>query len=155
MIDTPMAIAEPPSEVWAAKQLAEIARQFEQEQTGLLPQSVTAVLEDDSMVITLQGVLSPAEKVLAKTLSGANQVRELHRKRFMSSCRSLWPKFEVITGVAVLKATSEVTTDTDTVVHVFRLAANVPTSEWSESRGEQTSVDSLCGIRERILDGDG
>ena len=155
MNDTFSAIAEPLSEVGAAKQLADIARQFEQSQTGLLPQSATAVLENDSMVITLHGVLSPAEKKLAKTPTGANQVRELNRQRFMKTCRSLWQKFEVITGVAVLEATSEITTDTDTVVQVFRLAGNVPSSTWSESRGEQTSVDPLCGIRERISDGEG
>ena len=107
------------------------------------------------MVITLHGVLSPAEKALAKTPTGANQVRELHRHHFLSSCRSLWQKFEVITGVAVLEATSEVTTDTDTVVQVFRLAASVPSSTWSESRGELTSMDPSCGIQERILDGEG
>ena len=39
---------------------------FEEQRTGHLPQSVTVVLREDTLVITLKGVLSQAEKALAE-----------------------------------------------------------------------------------------
>ena len=46
-----------PSEIGAAKQLADVACQFEKEWTGRMPESVTAALVDDSLVITVPFVL--------------------------------------------------------------------------------------------------
>ena len=155
MIDTQSERAAPSSEIGAAKQLADVVRQFEKERTGRMPESVTAELLDVSLVITLHGELSPAEMDLAKTPEGVTEVQELHRKLFLTSCGSLLKEIEVITEVAVREARSEVTTDTGTVVQVFLLAATVPASTWSESTGELTSVDPLCGKQERILDGEG
>ena len=154
-IETPSERAELPSEIGAAKQLADVVRQFEKERTGRMPESVTAELLDVSLVITLHGELSPAEMDLAKTPEGVTEVQELHRKLFLTSCGSLLKEIEVITGVAVLEATSEVTTDTGTVVQIFVLAASVPSSTWTELSSELTSVDPLCGNKERVLDGEG
>ena len=152
-IETQSERAAPPSEIGAAKQLADVARQFEKERTGRVPESVAAELLDVSLVITLHGELSPAEMDLATTPDGAAEVQELHRQLFLTSCSSLLKEIEVITGVAVLEATSEVTTDTGTVVQVFVLAASVPASTWTELASELTSVDPLCGKKERVLDG--
>ena len=132
----------PTAEIWAAKQLAGVARQSETHRTGRAPDSVTAVLVDDSLVITLRGCLSSAEKETAKTPDGAAQVRELHRQLFLSTSAPLRQEVETITGVAVLEATSEVSTLTGTVVLVFMLAANVAASTWSESKSDPTSLDS-------------
>ena len=54
-IETPSERAELPSEIGAAKQLADVVRQFEKERTGRMPESVTAELVDVSLVITLHG----------------------------------------------------------------------------------------------------
>jgi uncharacterized protein YbcI len=141
-------IADPPSDIWAAKQLADLARQFETHRTGRAPESVTAVLIDDSLVITLRGVLSSAEKDLAKTPVGAAQVRENHRQLFVASGSLLQQQIEVLTGIAVLEATSEVSTHTGTVVYVVLLAASVEASTWTESKSEPTSLDS-SGSKEK------
>ena len=117
-----------------AKQAAHAAYNFEQHRTGRTPQSVTAVLCEDSLVITLRGVLSPAEKDLAKSPAGAAQVQEFHRQLFMSSCGPLRREIEIIVGVVVREATSEVATETGTVVQVFLLAASVAPSTWSGLR---------------------
>ncbi len=145
---------DPPSEI-GAKQLAGVARQFEKQRTGRMPESVTAALVEDSLVITLHEELSPTEIELAKTPEGAAQVQELHRQAFRSSCNPLLKEIEVITEVSVREATSEVATDTGTVVQDFRLEASVPASTWSESTAELTSVDPSCGKKERVLDGEG
>ncbi|MBI3466287.1 MAG: DUF2294 family protein [Planctomycetes bacterium] len=63
------------------KQVALAACDFEQQRTGHAPKSVTAVMCDDTLVVTLRGVLSPAEKDLAKRPAGAAQVQEFHRRK--------------------------------------------------------------------------
>ncbi len=141
-------VAAPPSDIWAAKQLADLARQFETHRTGRAPESVTAVLIDDSLVITLRGGLSSAEKEMTKTPVGAAQVRENHRQLFLASGSSLQQQIEVLTGVAVLEATSEVSTQTGTVVYVVLLASGVEASAWTESKSEPTALDS-SGSKEK------
>ena len=152
MVETLLETENRTAEIWAAKQLADVARQFETHRTGRAPDSVTAVLSDDSLVITLRGALSSAEQEAAKTPVGAAQVRESHRQHFLISDSSLRHEVETITGVAVLEVTSEVTTLTGTVVLVFLLAASVAASTWTEAKIEPTSLDS-SGSKEKPDEG--
>ena len=55
--------------------------------TGHVPKSVTVVLSESTLVITLHGALSPAEKALAKSPAGAAQVQEFHRQLFANCLR--------------------------------------------------------------------
>ena len=57
-------MAEPNAEM--AKQLALASCDYEEQRTGHIPKLVTAVLSDDTLVITLRGMLSPAEKIRRK-----------------------------------------------------------------------------------------
>jgi uncharacterized protein YbcI len=125
-----------------AEQIARAASDFEVERTGRMPRSVTVVLGQDTVVITLHEALSPAERALAKSPSGAAQVQELHRRLFDDSCDSLRKEIKRITGVDVSEASIEVepTTGTvvkaftsGTVVQVFLLAHGMPTESWSGS----------------------
>ena len=54
----------------AAHRIAQAAIAFEEQRTGQVPRAVTVVLGGDTVVITLHGVLSPAEKALARTRAG-------------------------------------------------------------------------------------
>ena len=54
MVESQTVIAGPPLKMGAAKQLAEVARQFEIQRTGRTPESATALLVDHSLVITLR-----------------------------------------------------------------------------------------------------
>ena len=148
-------IVDPPSDIWLAKQLAELARQFEMHRTGRAPESVTAVLIDDSLVITVRGVLSSAQQELAKTPVGAAQVRENHRQGFLASGGSLQQQIAVLTGVAVLEATSEVSTHSGTVVFVVLLASGVAASAWTEAKSEPTSPDSSGSKEKPEVGGEG
>jgi uncharacterized protein YbcI len=123
-----------------AQQIAQVASAFEQERTGLAPGAVTVVLSEETLVITLHGTLSPAEKALSKTPEGAAQVQEFHRQLFTTSSEPLRQEIKRITGVEVRESTAEVETATGTVVQVFTtgamvqvflLARNVPTQTWS------------------------
>jgi len=123
-----------------AQQIALVASAFEQERTGHVPKAVTVVLSADTLVVTLHGALSPAEKALAKTPAGAAQVQEFHRQLFTDSSDTLRQEIRRITGVEVREATAEVETTTGTVVQVFTtgtmvqvflLAHSVPADNWS------------------------
>lgn len=102
-----------------AQQVAVAASDFQQQRTGHAPQSVTVVLSENTLVITLHGALTPAEKALAQSPAGAAQVQEFHRQLFSDSCGTLRQEIKRITGVEVREATAEVETTTGTVVQVF------------------------------------
>ena len=126
-----------------AQQIAEVAKAFEQERTGHRPKSVTVVLSDDALVITLHGALSEAEKVLSRDPDGAAKVQEFHQQLFASAAGTLRTEIEHITGVKVREATAEIEPNSGTVikafasgtvVQVYLLAANVETDVWSNDR---------------------
>ena len=125
-----------------AHQIARAAIAFQQQRTGHAPKSVAVVLSGDTLVITLHGALSPAEKALAQSPAGAAQVQEFHRQLFSNSADALRQEIKRITGVAVREATAEVEPTTGTVVQVFTtgtmvqvflLAQGVPAGSWSGS----------------------
>jgi uncharacterized protein YbcI len=102
-----------------AQQIAQAAMTFEERRTGHRPQSATVVLSKDTVVITLYGALSPAEKALAKSPAGAAQVQEFHRQLFSTSSEPLRQEIKKITGVEVRQATAELEPTTGAVVHAF------------------------------------
>lgn len=123
-----------------AQQIAHAASAFEQQRTGHVPHSVSVVLSGETLVITLHGALSPAEKALAKSPAGAAQVQDFHRQLFANASDSLRQEIKRITGVEVREATAEVEPTTGTVVGVFTtgttvqvylLAHNVPADTWN------------------------
>jgi uncharacterized protein YbcI len=125
-----------------AQQIAQAASDFEKQRTGHPCQSVSVVLSDETVVITLHGALSPAERALATNPSGAAQLQEFHRQLFVSSAELLRQEIKRITGVEVREATAEVEPATGNVVHafstgtvvqVFLLASPVPTDSWNTS----------------------
>lgn len=133
-----------------AQQIAEAASAFEQQRTGNVPKSVTVVLSENTLVITLHGALSPAEQDMAKTSAGAAQVQEFHRQLFANASHSLRQEIKRITGVEVREATAEVEPATGTVVGVFTsgttvqvylLAHPVASSTWSGNGKREESAE--------------
>ena len=123
-----------------AEQIAEAAREFQHRRTGHEPQAVTVALSGETLVITLHGALSPAERALASSAEGAAQVQEFHRQLFANSAESLRQEIKRITGVEVREASAVVETTTGTVVQVFtsgtmvqvfQLAQAVPVGAWN------------------------
>lgn len=62
-----------------AEQIAQVISAFHKQQTGLAPRSVTVVLSEETLVITLHEALSPAEIALAQTAEGASLCRTARR----------------------------------------------------------------------------
>jgi uncharacterized protein YbcI len=122
-----------------AQRIAAAAHEFQLASTGRSPASVTVVLSQDTLVITLHEALSPAEKAMAQTPEGAAQVQEFHRQLFLSSVATMRYDIQRITGVEVREAAVEVEPRTGavvhaftsgTVVHVFQLAGVIPAEQW-------------------------
>lgn len=114
-----------------SRQIAEAASGFEEQQTGHSPKSVTVILSEETIVITLHGALSLAEKALARSPEGAARVQELHRQLFAESSALLRQEIERITGVEVREAAAEVAPTTGVIVQEFLLARGVPAESWS------------------------
>jgi uncharacterized protein YbcI len=101
------------------EQIAQVTRAFQQKMTGHAPTSATVVLVEDTLVVLLQGALSPAERVLARSRAGAAQVQEFHRELFTNSSAPLKQEIGLITGVEVREATAAVEATGGTFVQVF------------------------------------
>jgi uncharacterized protein YbcI len=141
-----------PAKSTVAKQIAEASVAFHESRTGHAPASVTVVLAEDTVVITLHGALTPAEQLMAQNEDGADKVRAFHRQLFLNSAASLREEIKRITGVEVREAVAEVEPTVGSVVQVFttgamvqmfQLAKSVPTDTWSGSGNGQESLKGL------------
>src|SRR5271167_3717453 len=115
-----------------AQQIAQTAFAFEEQRLGRKPKSMTVVLGGDTLVITMHGVLSRAEKVLAASPAGAAQLQEFHQQLFNHSSDPLREEIKRITGLDVCEAAKDKATaavqvfSIGTIVQVFLLAGRLP-----------------------------
>ena len=132
-----------------AQRVANAVTMFQTERTGHAPKSVTVVLSEDTLVVTLHEALSPAEIVLSRSSDGANFVRDFHRRLFDSSVGSLREEINRIASVPIRETAVEVETATGaveyafasgTMVQVFRLANRIAPEAWND----QVTKDSVC-----------
>jgi uncharacterized protein YbcI len=123
-----------------AQEIARAASAFQAQRTGHAPSAVTVVLSKDTLVITLHGALTPAERATATNPAGVARVQEFHRQLFANSAEELRQEIRRITGVEVREAAAEVETASGTVIHaftsgtmvqVFLLAENVSAEAWA------------------------
>jgi uncharacterized protein YbcI len=126
-----------------AQRIAEAACAFEQQRTGIYPSDVTVVLSAETLVVTLHGALSPAEKALSKTPEGGAKVQEFHRVLFASSSEPLRQEIKRITGADVRQAEARQADAgvvsaaivpvfaAGAIVQIFLLADKLPTETWS------------------------
>jgi uncharacterized protein YbcI len=122
-----------------AQQIAQTAIAFEEQRLGRKPTSVTVVLGGETLVITMHGVLPPAEIALAASPAGAAELTEFHQQLFTLSSDPLRKEIKRITGLEVCevapdKPTAAVQVFSDgTVVHVFLLAGSLSADSWKET----------------------
>ena len=102
-----------------AQQIADAASKFQTLSTGHSPKAVTVVLSEDTLVITLHGALTPAERALSQTADGAAQMQDFHKQLFAASSESLRRDVARITGRKVGEAAAEVEPTTGSIVHAF------------------------------------
>src|ERR1700722_2150633 len=99
-----------------AQQIAPTAIAFERLRMGRNPTSATVVIGGDTLVITLHGVLTSAEKTLATTPAGAAQLQDFHQNLFQLSSDPLRKEIKRITG---LKICEDATNKATAAVQVF------------------------------------
>jgi uncharacterized protein YbcI len=123
-----------------AERIAQAAAAFQQQRTGHEPKSVSVVLSEETLVITLHGVLSAAEQAMARSAAGAATVQEFHRQLFHSDMDALRQNIASITGMNVREAVAEIDPKSGavvqvftsgTMVQVFLLSGKVPTDSFS------------------------
>ena len=102
-----------------AEKVATAAMAFQHERTGHSPSAATVVLSGETLVITLHGALSEAERALSRNPEGAANVQAFHRELFGISASPLRREIERITGMAVREAAGEIEPTTGAVVHAF------------------------------------
>ena len=110
---------EPLSSSQLSKELAQIALAMQSERTGHTPKAVTVVASEDTVVLTLHEALTPAEKILASTETGAAKVEQYHRALFAVSCDELRREIQRLTGRKVREAAVVVEPATGAIVHAF------------------------------------
>lgn len=129
-----------------AQQVAHAASVFQKQRTGLAPKSVTVVLSEGTLVITLFDALSPAEKALASNPLGAAQVQEFHRQLFANSSDELREEIKRITGMDVREAAAEVEPATGAVVHAFTTGTVVQVFQLSGSVVTDTGDENKSSV---------
>lgn len=102
-----------------SKELARIALSMQSERTGHAPKAVTVVASEETVVLTLHEALTPAEKILARTETGAAKVEQYHRALFAVSCDELRKEIQRLTGRKVREAAVVVEPATGAIVHAF------------------------------------
>lgn len=123
-----------------AERVAWAAIEFEEQRTGRSPSSITAIMNNDTLVITLRPGLTPMEQILARRPEGAAQLQEFHQQVFNESGGFLRQQIKEITGAEVQESTVQIDPGTGgsvrafisgTVVQVFLLDGSVPASAWT------------------------
>ncbi len=123
-----------------AREIALAACDFEEDRTGHRPKSATVVLCENTLVVTLQGTLSPAEEAMTRNPKCAAQLRRFHRRLFASASGSLQREIARITGAEVREANTDIvptggqvpgTIAGGTTVQWYLLAHPVPPDSWS------------------------
>jgi len=131
------------TELTMAQQLADAARNFQIRQTGRAPTTVTVVMNEDTVVVTMHEALSPAEQALARSPEGAANLREFHKELFRNSVGSLQKEIERITGRKVREAAAEVDPGTGSVIHAFTTGTSVQVFLLADSIPSESSAHAI------------
>jgi uncharacterized protein YbcI len=100
-------------------QVAHTVRDFQQQRTGHTPKSVTVVLSEGVMLVTLHEALTPAEIILCQTDKGLARLRDFHRDSIRASLGPLGTEIERIAGVALQEVVADIEPATGDIVHIF------------------------------------
>ena len=92
---------------------------FEQEFLGRGPDEVRALVARDLVVVRLKGVLTPAERQLAKTAEGVEMVKRLRQTLIAQGRDKLCEQVGEITGAKVLGLFTDIDVQLGERIFVF------------------------------------
>jgi uncharacterized protein YbcI len=94
---------------------------FEQEFLGRGPDDVRACIVRDLVVVRLKGVLTPAERQLAKTAEGVDMVKRLRQNLIAQGRDKLCEQVSEITGARILGVFTDIDVQLGERVFVFTM----------------------------------
>jgi uncharacterized protein YbcI len=94
---------------------------FEQEFMGRGPDDVRACIVRDLVVVRLKGVLTPAERQLAKTAEGVDMVKRLRQNLIAQGRDKLCEQVSEITGARILGVFTDIDVQLGERVFVFTM----------------------------------
>ncbi|MHB9155492.1 MAG: Na-translocating system protein MpsC family protein [Endomicrobiales bacterium] len=101
--------------------ISEAMIKFEKEYMGRGPMETKTHILRDMIVVRLKGVLTPAEEQLAKSVEGANLIKQT-RVRLLESAKLLLEQMIAdITGTSVVSLHSDISTRTGERIIIFVL----------------------------------
>jgi uncharacterized protein YbcI len=92
---------------------------FEQEFMGRGPEDVRAFVVRDLVVVRLKGVLTPAERQLAKTAEGVEMVKRIRQTLIAQGRDQLFEQVGKIVGARVLAIFTDINAQINEKVFVF------------------------------------
>lgn len=98
---------------------------FEQEFIGRGPDDVRAFIVRDLVVVRLKGVLTPAERQLAKTVDGIDMVKRLRQNLIALGRDKLCEQVSDITGTKILALFTDIDVQIGERVFVFTLDRDI------------------------------
>lgn len=98
---------------------------FEQEFMGRGPDDVRAFIVRDLVVVRLKGVLTPAERQLAKTAEGVDMVKRLRQNLIAQGRDKLCEQVTEITGAKTLALFTDIDVQIGERVFVFTLDRDI------------------------------
>jgi len=98
---------------------------FEQEFMGRGPDDVRAFIVRDMLLVRLKGVLTPAERQLAKTAEGIDMVKRLRQNLIAQGRDRLCEQVGEITGAKVIALFTDIDTYVGERVLVFTLDRDI------------------------------
>jgi uncharacterized protein YbcI len=98
---------------------------FEQEFMGRGPNDVRAHIVRDLVVVRLKGVLTPAERQLAKTTEGVDMVKRLRQNLIAQGREKLCEQVSEITGAKVTGVFTDIDVQLSELIFVFTMDREV------------------------------
>ena len=108
---------------------------FEQEFMGRGPDEVRAVVVRDLVVVRLKGVLTPAERQLAKTAEGVDMVKRLRQNLIAQGRERLCEQVGEITGTKILTAFTDIDVHIGERIFVFTMDRELKVPDVDPNRG--------------------
>src|SRR5690349_3317753 len=106
---------------------------FEQEFMGRGPDEVRAFIVRDLVVVRLKGVLTPAERQLAKTAEGVDMVKRLRQNLIAQGRDKLCEQVSEITGAKILGVFTDIDVQLGERVFVFTMDRDIQTAAGKNS----------------------
>ncbi|HEX6726116.1 MAG TPA: DUF2294 domain-containing protein [Nitrospira sp.] len=101
---------------------------FEQEFLGRGPDEVRAFVVRDLVVVRLKGVLTPAERQLAKTAEGVEMVKRLRQTLIAQGRDKLCEQINDITGAKILGVFTDIDVQLGERIFVFTMDHDLQTA---------------------------